>query len=75
MSKYKNKYNLEVERTYPTPVKIILLTVVADTMKQAHGFGRTQAYLVEEFSTPEPEEISIRGVELVAPVPKQGNLF
>ena len=65
MSKYHNSYNLEIERTWPMPVKIILLTVEADTMKQAHGLGRTQAYLVDEFNTPEPEEIAIRGVKLL----------
>jgi len=57
------------------PVKIILLTVEADTMKQAHGLGRTQAYLVDEFNTPEPEEIAIRGVKFVKPEPKQVGLF
>jgi len=69
------KYNIEVERTWPMPVKIILLTVEADTMRQAHGFARTKAYKVDEFKTPEPEEIAIRGIELVEPKPKQGNLF
>lgn len=70
-----SKYNLEVERTWPMPVKVILLTIEAETMRQAHGFARTKAYKVEEFATPEPEEIAIRGIELIKPKPKQGNLF
>jgi len=69
------KYNIEVERTWPMPVKVIPLIVEAETMRQAHGFARTKAYKVDEFAMPEPEEIAIRGVEYVAPVPKQGNLF
>ena len=69
------KYNIEVERTWPMPVKIILLTVEADTMRQAHGFARTKAYKVDEFKTPEPEEIAIRGIELIEPKMKQGILL
>ena len=69
------KYNIEVERTWPMPVKVIPLIVEAETMRQAHGFARTKAYKVDEFAMPEPEEIAIRGTELIEPKMKQGILL
>ena len=69
------KYNIEVERTWPMPVKVIPLIIDAETMHQAHGFARTKAYNVDEFKTPEPEEIAIRGIELIKPKMKQGILL
>ena len=66
------KYNFEFERIFPLPAACLLIQVEADTMKHAHGFARTKAYKNVEFSTPEPEEILIRGVRLAV---KQGNLF
>ena len=69
------KYNIEVERTWPMPVKVIPLIIDAETMRQAHGFARTKAYKVDEFKTPEPEEIAIRGTELIESKMKQGILL